>query len=292
MASLGRRNYNRNDIRMVNFLKRIFYKYWIAPWAGLMLLIAPLTYAGDNHIHIDQPTNGSADNVEINIDQIGYSNLIRFSFDHQNNIINLDQVGNNFYIGYTDAWGSGKSWGGDLDGVSNNLDIRQKCSSSACNDNDFQFHIWGDDNNVVFGQGYENSNTLTPNWSYDGTEPGGNFVRLDIHGDENDFKGSQKQDSSSISHSITANIYGDYNDVFVKQMQNGDKTLNLTINNDYNEASIVQKKNGAHTATITLDGTYGTTLNLTQTGDTTQSYTLSQTCQTVGGCSVSVTQGN
>ena len=75
-------------------------------------------------------------------------------------------------------------------------------------------------------------------------------------------------------------------------MQNGNKTLNLTIRNDYNEASIVQKKNGAHTATITLQGTYGTDLNLTQTGDTNQSYSLSQTCNTVGGCSVSVTQGN
>ena len=33
-------------------------------------------------------------------------------------------------------------------------------------------------------------------------------------------------------------------------------------------------------------------LNLTQTGDTNQSYSLTQTCNTVGGCSVSVTQGN
>ena len=277
---------------MVNFLKRIFYKYWIAPWAGLMLLIAPLTYAGDNHIHIDQPTNGSADNVEINIDQIGYSNLIRFSFDHQNNIINLDQVGNNFYIGYTDAWGSGYSWGGDLDGIGNDVDVRQKYSWSVCSESDFQFHIWGDDNEVVFGQGYEINNSTTPNWNYDGTEPGGNFVRLDIHGDDNKFKGSQKQDSSSIEHSITANIYGDNNDVFVKQMQNGNKTLTLTINNDWNEASIVQKKNGAHTATITLGGTDPTTLFLTQTGDTTQTYSLTQNCVTTGGCSVSVSQGN
>ena len=145
---------------------------------------------------------------------------------------------------------------------------------------------------MVFGQGYENNNSLTPNWSWDGTEPGGNYVRLDIHGDENDFKGSQKQDSSSIYHTITANIYGDYNDVYVRQMQNGDKTLTLTINNDYNEASIIQKKQGAHTATVTLNGTYGTNLSLTQTGDIAQTYTLSQTCQTIGGCSVSVTQGN
>ena len=38
------------------------------------------------------------------------------------------------------------------------------------------------------------------------------------------------------------NIYGDYNDVFSKQLQNGDKTLTGTINNDYNEVSVVQKR--------------------------------------------------
>ena len=91
---------------------------------------------------------------------------------------------------------------------------------------------------------------------------------------------------------MTWNIYGDYNDVYSKQMQNGDKTLTGTINNDYNTVTTVQKKTGAHTATITLDGTYGTTLNLTQTGSIAQTYTLTQYCNTVGGCTVNVTQGN
>ena len=113
---------------------------------------------------------------------------------------------------------------------------------------------------------------------------------LDIHGDDNKFKGSQKQDTSSITHSIIAAVYGDNNDVYVRQMQNGNKSLNLTINSDWNEASIVQKKAGAHTATINLTGTQPTTLNLTQTGDTNQSYSLTQNCVTVGGCSVSITQ--
>ena len=270
-------------------LKQIFYKYWIQPWWPLILLIAPI-YADDNHIHIEQVNGG--DNVNLTIDQLGYNNLIKFSLDHQNNTMEFLQQGNGMYIGWTDTWGSGYSWGGDLDGYNNDIVVKQKCSASSCNDNDFGFHIWGNYNEVVFGQGFEINNSLTPSWSYDGNEPGGNYVRLDIHGDYNDFKGSQKQDSDTVNHSMTWNIYGDYNDVYSKQMQNADKTLTGTINNDYNEVSIVQKKNGAHTATITLDGNYGTTLNLTQTGDTAQSYTLSQTCNTVGGCSISVTQGN
>lgn len=246
--------------------------------------------AGDNHVHIDQVNSG--DNFNLTIDQIGTDNLVDFSFDHQNNTVDLLQSGNNNYFGYTDTWGSGYSWGGDIDGLYNDIEVRQKCSAGTCNDNDFQLHVWGDSNTVVFGQGYENNNSLTPNWNYDGTEPGGNFVRLDIHGDSNTFKGSQKQDNSSITHDIIANIYGDNNDVYVRQMQNGNKDLTLTINNDYNEVSVIQKNTGAHNATITLEGTYGTDLSLTQIGSTTQTYTLSQNCITVGGCSVTVTQGN
>jgi hypothetical protein len=269
------------------------------PWYIKLLLILIIIFlfffmsaiqAGDNHVHIDQVNDG--DNFDLSIDQVGYNNKVDFSFNHSNNTIDLLQYGNDNYFGYTDAWGSGYSWGGDIDGVGNDIEVRQKCSTTACNDNDFQLHVWGDNNDVVFGQGYENNNSLTPNWNYDGTEPGGNFVRLDIHGDNNEFKGSQKQDSSSISHDLTANIYGDGNDVYVRQMQNGNKDLTLTIYNDDNEVTINQKNNGAHNATITLNGTQPTDLSLSQVGNTTQNYTLSQNCITSGGCSVTVTQGN
>ena len=256
----------------------------------VLLLFMSELQAGDNHIHIDQVSSG--DNFDLSIDQIGYDNKIDFSFNHNNNTIDLLQYGNDNYFGYTELWGSGYNWGGDIDGLDNELKVRQKCSSSSCNDNDFQLHVWGDNNEVVFGQGYENSNSLTPNWSYDGNEPGGNFVRLDIHGDNNKFKGSQKQDSTSVSHDAIVYIYADDNDVYVKQMQNGNKDLSLIIYNDDNEVSVVQKNNGAHNATITITGSQPTDLSLSQVGNTTQSYTLSQNCITSGGCSVTVTQGN
>jgi len=41
-----------------------------------------------------------------------------------------------------------------------------------------------------------------------------------------------------------------------------------------------------------LTGTYHTDLTLKQQGSTNQSYSLTQNCQTSGGCSVSLTQGN
>ena len=243
-----------------------------------------------NHIHLDQVASGASDNLSLSIDQIGYENLIRFSFNHNDNTVNLLQLGNKNYIGYNDAWGSGYSWGGDLDGLRNNLDIRQKCSKTSCNDNDFQFHVWGDDNTVKFGQGYSLNDSSTPTWSYDGNEPGGQFVRLDIHGDDNTFIGSQKMDNSAIRHNMTVGIYADDNEVYARQAQNGDKTLTLTIYNDGNDVSINQRDNGEHTATITLTGTNPTDLFLLQKGNTTQNYSLSQNCLTSGGCTINVTQ--
>ena len=244
-----------------------------------------------NHIHLDQVASGASDNLNLSIDQIGHTNLIRFSFNHNDNTVNLLQFGNNNYIGYTDAWGSGYSWGGDLDGLRNTMDIRQKCSTSSCNDNDFQFHVWGDDNVVKFGQGYSLNDSTSPTWNYDNNEPGGNFVRLDIHGDDNTFIGSQKMDTAGIQHSITANIYTDDNEVYARQAQNGNKTLTLTIrNSDGNDVSVNQRDNGAHTATVNLLGSQPTDLTLVQKGNTNQTYTLSQNCVTVGGCTISVTQ--
>ena len=297
MDCMGRRIDSRTTT-MVDFLRKVKEKFnrldafIVTLFGAMVLMFSCAVVAGptdDNHIHVEQ-VNTTSDDFDLSIDQYGYGNLIRFSFGHNDNTVDLLQSGNNMYIGYTDAWGSGYNWGGDLDGHDNDVEVRQKCSTGSCNDTDFQFHIWGDYNKVVFGQGYENNNSLSPNWNYDGNEPGGNFVRLDIHGNENKFKGSQKQDSSSVNHTMTWNIYGDENDVYSKQMQNGDKTLTATIYNDSNNVSTVQKNNGEHTATITLNGTYGTTLNLSQSGNTTQTYSLSQNCQTVGGCTVNVTQ--
>jgi len=259
---------------------------------GMMLLLgqpANAQSATDNVVNISNPS--SSDYLDLNIQQAGYSQKVNFSIGGANNTVNILQDGNNMYIGYTDVWGSGYTWGGDLAGTGNELTVKQKCSESACNDNDFQFHITGNYNQVIFGQGYELNDSLSPTWSYDGSEPGGNFVQLDIHGNYNDFVGSQKQDTSAITHSMTVNLYGDYNEVFAKQQQNGNKTLNLTVNNNYNDLWIHQKNTGAHSATINLSGSYGTSLNLLQQGSTNQTYTLTQDCQTAGGCSVSVTQG-
>ena len=226
--------------------------------------------------------------------QDGFDNEIKFSLDGQSNELAILQEGNNQYLGFSSYWGEGHDQGGDIDGDSNTLKLWQKCSYTSCNENKIEFHVEGDNNDVIVAQGWfldVNSTSGNQSWSYDGNEPGGNFVRLDIHGDNNDFAGSQKQDSSSINHNMYVNIFGDGNDVYAGQLQNGNKTLNLNIYNDNNDVWIKQRKNGAHTATINLYGSYGTDLYLNQGHNSVgQTYSLTQTCATIGGCSISVTQ--
>ena len=255
---------------------------------GMFLLIPLSAQAQDNEVYINQ----TGDNFDLTVLQAGYDNKIDFSVGGTNNVVDLLQQGNGGYIGYTSAWGSGLAWGGDLDGDYNNLNIVQTCNQgSSCGGDRFEFHIQGNSNDVDFYQGYHVTSSGTV-LEVDDYEYGGHFTRLDIHGDNNKFLGSQRANNSGHEHSNTTNIYGNYNDVYTRQESNQDKTLNLTINNSYNDVDMVQKGSATHNATVTLSGSYATTLYMLQQGGTAQSYTLSQSCATIGGCSVSVTQGN
>ena len=243
--------------------------------------------ANDNSITIKQVNSGD---VDLNITQVGYDNEINFSFAHGGNTFDLLQTGANNTIKWTDTWGSGYQWGGDLDGTDNALTIKQNTTTGNTPANNyFGFHIQGNNNTVKFGQGYHVSDT--GNFNIDNDDYGGMYVRLDIHGDYNTYIGSQRNDDSSDTIQAYINLYSDHNDIYTAQRQ-GDHYLSLTTNSDYNDAWITQKGEGDHQATITLGGTYGTNLYLMQQSNLQQTYTLTQDCQTVGGCSVSVTQGN
>ena len=254
-----------------------------------ILLVSSNVWAND--IYVSQ--TGSGDNLNLQILQDGEDNKIDMSIgNHTNNTIEIEQKGDDGYVGYTSLWGSGYSWGGDIDGDNNSLSIKQLCNQApSCGGDRFEFHISGSNNDVDFAQGYhvQNNGTVDTPDSY---EYGGHFVRLDIHGSNNKFLGSQRSNNSGHEHSNVTYIYGNSNDVYTRQEYNQDKTINLTINNSNNDVDLIQGGNASHSATITLNGSYGTDLDLTQQGTTAQSYSLTQDCQTSGGCSVSVTQGN
>jgi hypothetical protein len=268
----------------------------LLPLVMVSLLSSSLIKADNtNSILIEQVAGGNS--LDLLIEQIGYNNKIFFSIgDGDDNIINLKQEGNNNELGYANdspSWGSGVSWGGDLDFDDQNVRLWQNCTQTSCNKNDIQFHVsYGTDNKVWWAQGYEISSRTDTGWSKDNYEGGGHKVTIDIHGNRNEIVGQQRNCSANSCDGHTAQIYiyGDDNSVFGKQKADDSKTFNLTIHNDDNVVDYLQDGHGEHTATIVLTGSYGTDLDISQHSNNNQSYSLSQNCQTSGGCTISVTQ--
>ena len=223
--------------------------------------IIPMTYADDNEINIP---NVSGNDIEIKITQVGLANTIQ-CYQTSSCYTNLPGGELNL-VQYNDS------------GTENKIEL---------------WHLEGQDNIVRWGQGVAWSNATSTTYSNDGDEGGGHYSRLDVHGDYNHLQGHQTNQGSTSGHTFTSLIFSDYNDIWVRQQHDGAKTINLQTNSDGNDITLRQKGSWAqHTANITLSGSESTTLNLLQQGTTTQSYSLSQTCYTVGGCSVTVTQGN
>jgi hypothetical protein len=175
-----------------------------------------------------------------------------------------------------------------VDGDDNTMVVKQKChNGSLCNSDNMDIDITGNNNGMELGQGYK----IADSWIYDYVEHGGHDMDLEVNGSNNNIRLSQRSQNNISDHNMDVNIYSDDNNVHVMQEANQDKTLSLTINNDDNNVFVHQKKSHAHTATISIDGNYGTDLSLTQSSTSgAMSYSLTQNCQTFGGCSVSVTQ--
>ena len=179
-----------------------------------------------------------------------------------------------------------------VNGDNMNLTLIQQNDSNTENKIEL-WHLDGNNNTVRWAQGTAWDSATSTTYGDDGNEGGGHYARLDIHGDSNHLQGHQTNRGSTSGHTFTSLVFSDNNDIWLRQQGDGAKTINLTTYNDGNDISVLQKGAWAeHTANITLSGSDATTLNLRQQGTTTQSYSLSQNCVTVGGCSVSVTQGN
>ena len=264
-------------------------------WIGWMILLswASLAFgqsATDNVIDISNPS--SSDNLNLNIQQAGYDNEVTLSIGGSSNTLDIYQLGAKNTTKYTDTWGSGYSWGGDLAGNNNDITVKQYTDTSkSISDNYFGFHIQGNNNNVLVGQEWYINDQGVYNTN-PGNGWGDHYFRLDIHGDYNNIIHTQRTDSASDGQTSYLNVYADYNDVYIQQRQ-GQHSMNMTINNDYNEVWFTQAGQPAHTATVTLGGNYPTTLTVQQGVHATSSslnYSLTQDCQTAGGCTVNVTQ--
>ena len=231
----------------------------------ILLFFTAQLCADDNVISLEQ----SGDNLQLGIDQYGHNNEI-------------EMLDSNSYI------------------TASSLDmylVQYNDHSTALPNSIIFDEVSGTGNQMKLGQGIawttlDSDTDLT--WYYDNYEGGGHEIDITLYGDYNELAVQQtNQTGASDGHNFDLHLAGDSNKVQIKQQSAGAKNIDLTIYNDYNDVFIRQKgANATHNANVTLDGLYGTDLTLKQLGTTTQTYSISINCMTVGGCSTTVEQGN
>jgi hypothetical protein len=143
-----------------------------------------------------------------------------------------------------------------------------------------------------------------------------NYSNIDINGSSNITNVYQSNSGTGLTpgHYSGIGIIGNTNTVNVSQTGDGEKTsfisvggnTNTIINNQFgtgtkysdikatgNGHSIIldQKDGGAHAARIDVTNNGGSSVvNVLQQGNTNQTYSIQQSCATVGGCSITLTQ--
>ena len=194
------------------------------------------------------------------------------------------------------------------------LDITQKGGNNAVKEYFYDSVIDGDDNTVLFHQEHSNG-TSTNVIEYgviigkentvevrqgsdnlggngvrsDSTEYSGHYAHIGIIGDENSINIGQRNPDNS-PHSAWVVVMADGADVEITQGSSNTKDAEVWIQNDNSNISVLQDGSGSHTAFIDTYGSDPSTIDLTQGGSTSQSYSLTQYCVTANGCSVTVTQ--
>ena len=238
--------------------KRVIRAFGSALLVFAMIAFVSEVKADDNQISLEQ----SGDNFQLDITQIGFNNTVKMldSASYINNAANLS------------------------------IYIVQHNNSNAENIIAFD-EMNGSGNSLRLGQGVGWNTDGT--YTHDGYEGGGHYIEIDLYGSDNSLQWSQTNQGSTDGHEFNFHLAGDDNSIKGKQQSDGIKEMNLTIYNSDNNVELRQHGSWAtHNANITLDGLYGTDLLLKQLGTTTQTYNLSVDCVTVGGCAVSVQQGN
>ena len=235
----------------MRIMKRIFWLIML----GMTYSLA--TIADDNEITIKQ----DGDDFELDIIQIGYDNIIK-------------------------QWTASEGISGD----DNTIIIKQsRDRGTGTEPNVLEIRrVWGDRNTLKLAQGYHIG--TNGNFSHDGSEYGDTFAHINITGDDNNVKMTQRTNSSSSGHEYWLHLEGDNNDIYTVQREGGSQYINLDIYNDDNNIDLIQKMAGDHYMSVILRGTEPTTIGITQSSNQNQSYSITNYCYTTGGCSINVTQ--
>jgi hypothetical protein len=177
--------------------------------------------------------------------------------------------------------------------------------ANAGQGNTVEANIFGDDNDINI------------------TQAGGpSYISLSVLGNQNQFDATQNMSSGAMAYNETT-IIGTNNDVEliqqgtgnkaafihvdgtgqninVNQKDSGEHFVDLSVTGHNHTVGILQEGAGDHAATVELDGTQPWNFDLTQSGATSQTYTLphamsdgssvSGTCAAVGGCNLTIVQ--
>lgn len=208
------------------------------------------------------------------------------------NDLYINQSGDNFDLDVTQKGGNNvvKKYdsGSHIEGDDMQLTIVQEHNYGSSNNVIEYWHLDGKNNSLELRQGSDNlgGNGVRS----DSIEYSGHYQRVDIHGDDNSIRIGQRNPDNSGHTARAMILWADGASIEITQGSSSSKTANVTVYNDNSDISVLQHNNGGHTANITTSGSYASSLDLEQKGTSANSYSLNQSCQTVGGCSASVTQ--
>lgn len=231
------------------------------------------------------------------------------------NDIFITQSGDNFDL-LVNQKGQNQQIKGDtttsapIDGDDNYVKVLQGTSSTS--NNLLELDIDGDTNTVIVLQ------DRTDMGNDDTTAYGNHTSSIKLLGNNNNVKTIQRNNGTNASqgHNVSVDILGSGADIDVKQIADYGKTANLDIDADNVTVDIYQNGHGNHTINLDVDnddstfnldqgynpgstghsmdistsGAYASSITVDQQSNTAQSYSLTQDCQTTGGCSVTVSQ--
>ena len=229
-------------------------------------------------------------------------NKVSIVTDGDDNVLTIQQAGNNNFILGTD-WTNA----GTVTGDSNTLTINQgnvTTSGNSSVDNGLGIDVTGNSNTVILSQGdaaHEdgghrtwididgNSNHLTLQQKDNGTAgtDGDHYMSLDLDSSSNTIVLQQINDNDKV---MFLDIDNNSNTIDISQQGTGNHYLDLSTAGSAHDIDIIQKDNGNHAARIDLGG-YSINFDLTQQGSTSQSYSVTSSCGAAGGCTLNTTQG-
>lgn len=222
-----------------------------------------------NSIYINQ----SGNNLDLDITQYDDKQLIAGLGTTSSSIDPANITGNNNTISITQGNNSGSFSDGntvlfDVNGDSNNLTIRQGDNIDDDGDHDLRLNVVGNTNTGSFTQEEDGA-----------VGNAGHFMDVDIAGNSNSIDIDQNDDGDKM---LFLDINGDSNTIDLDQRGTGNHFLDVTVTNNQT-VTVDQNGSGDHAATINMSGnTSG--LDLTQNSSSDQTYSLTQICNTGGGC--------